>query len=104
MDGGSVPSRYGERYIITFIDDYSRFGITYFARNKSETFELFKANKARVETQHDKKIQTLRSDRGGEYLPNEFNAYCQERNKETANHPSDTSTIRSRRATQSNVS
>ncbi|KAM1525528.1 hypothetical protein ACFX10_009984 [Malus domestica] len=42
---------------------------------KSESFEMFKEFKNEVEKQTGKQIKTLRSDRGGEYLSNEFLDY-----------------------------
>ncbi|GJT37510.1 zinc finger, CCHC-type containing protein [Tanacetum coccineum] len=40
-------------------------------------FETFKIYKAEVENQRSKKIQILRSDRGGEYFSTEFSSYCE---------------------------
>ena len=37
-------------------------------RQKSEAFEKFKEFRAEVENQLGKRIKTIRSDRGGEYL------------------------------------
>ena len=34
--------------------------------------------KAEIENQLGRNIKTLRSDRGGKYFPNDFNAYCEE--------------------------
>ena len=65
-------SRYGERYYITFTDDYSRFGYVYLMKHKHEAFEKFKLFQSEVENQLDKTIKILRSDRGGEYLSQEF--------------------------------
>ncbi|KAM1582402.1 hypothetical protein TB2_029793 [Malus domestica] len=45
---------------------------------KSESFERFKEFKNEVEKQTGKQIKTLRSDRGGEYLSNEFLDYLKE--------------------------
>ncbi|KAM2811016.1 hypothetical protein COP1_043727 [Malus domestica] len=45
---------------------------------KSESFEMFKEFKNEVEKQTGKQIKTLRSDRGGEYLSNEFLDYLKE--------------------------
>jgi len=39
---------------------------------------MFKRYKIEVENQNDKKIKILRSDRGGEYFPNNFFAFCEE--------------------------
>ena len=50
---------------ITFTDDYSRYGYIYPIKEKSEALDKFKIFKAEVENQHDKRIKTARSDRGG---------------------------------------
>ncbi len=47
-------------------------------RHKSEAFEMFKLYRNEVEKQTEKSIKTLRSDRGGEYLSNEFLTYLGE--------------------------
>ena len=62
----------GERYFITFIDDFSRYGYVYLLRHKHEAFDIFKLFQNEVENQLNKKIKILRSDRGGEYLSDEF--------------------------------
>ena len=41
-------------------------------KRKYKTFEQFKAFKAFVENETDLKIKCLRSDRGGEFISNEF--------------------------------
>ena len=41
-------------------------------QGKSETFEKFKEFTVEAEKQLGKSLKTLRSDRGGEYLDNEF--------------------------------
>ena len=46
--------------------------------HKSETFDKFKEFHAEVERQLGKQIKTLRSDRGGEYLSDQFQAYLME--------------------------
>src|SRR4051794_20398370 len=68
----SVASRGGYHYVLTFIDDLSRYGYIYLMKHKSETFEKFKEFQSEVENQHNRKIKFLRSDRGGEYLSYEF--------------------------------
>ena len=45
---------------------------------KSEVFEKFKEYKSEVENQLGKSIKVLRSDRGGEYLSQEFQDYLKE--------------------------
>jgi hypothetical protein len=62
------PSINKERYVITFVDDYSRYTWVYFLRQKSEVFEHLKEFKALVETQSGKKIKILCTDNGGDYI------------------------------------
>ena len=47
-------------------------------QRKLETFEKFKEFQAEVENQLGKTIKTLQSDRGGEYLNQEFEDYLVE--------------------------
>ncbi|GKE10629.1 retrotransposon protein, putative, ty1-copia subclass [Tanacetum coccineum] len=68
-------SRKGASYFLTFTDDFSRYGYVYFLKHKHEVFETFKVFKSEVELQLGKKIKALRSDRGGEYLSQEFKEY-----------------------------
>ena len=44
-------------------------------QHKSDTFEKFKEYRAEVENQLGKTIKTLRSNRGGEYLDNDFEEF-----------------------------
>ena len=62
-------------YFITFIDYYSRYTYVYLLKHKDVDFAVFKNYKEDVENQLDKKIKILRSDRGGEYFPREFNKF-----------------------------
>jgi transposase InsO family protein len=76
--GPITPGSYsGKEYFITFIDDYSRKCWVYFLEKKSEAFETFKKFKVMIEKTTAKNIRSLRSDRGGEYLSNEFKLYCE---------------------------
>ena len=74
----SPISNSGMRYILCFIDDYSRKGWVYFLNEKSEAFDHFKIFKKMVETETEKHIKGLRTDRGGEYISTEFSNYCKE--------------------------
>ena len=47
-------------------------------QHKSDTFEKFKEYRVEVENQLGKTIKTLRSDRGGEYLDNNFEEFLVE--------------------------
>jgi hypothetical protein len=57
----------GNRYFITFIDDFSKKLWVYFLKEKSVSFIVFKNFKALVENQSGYKLVNLRSNRGGEY-------------------------------------
>ncbi|KAL6327870.1 hypothetical protein AAG906_026549 [Vitis piasezkii] len=57
----------GHKYFITFIDDFSRFGYVELIHEKSDSLNVFKAFKAKVELQLGKPIKVVKSDRGGEY-------------------------------------
>jgi len=74
----TTHARGGFSYFITFIDDYSRYGYLYLMKYKSEAFEKFKEFRNEVEKQLGKSIKTLRSDRGGEYLSQEFQGYLRD--------------------------
>lgn len=57
----------GARYLLTFVDDYSRMVFTYFLKKKSEVSKRFKEFKILVEKQTGKCVKTLRTDNGTEY-------------------------------------
>ncbi|KAH9764149.1 hypothetical protein KPL70_001425 [Citrus sinensis] len=57
----------GVKYMVIFIDDYSRICWVYPIKKKSDVFSVFKEYKARVELESDKKIKCLRTDNSGVY-------------------------------------
>ena len=71
---GPMPTNYinGCKYFLTFIDDFSRYCWIYFMKLKSEFFETFKSCQAMVENSFNKKIKSIRSDGGGEYVKRYF--------------------------------
>ena len=68
----------GYSYFVTFTDDLSRYGYVYLMKHKLETSEKFKEFKNEVQNQLGKSIKAIRSDRGGEYLSQEFDYYLKE--------------------------
>ena len=70
-----VESLSGKEYFGTFIDDKSRYTWAYGLKYKSDMFETFMEWKAMVERSTERKVKTLRSDNGGEYISNEFKNY-----------------------------
>ncbi|GJS63771.1 zinc finger, CCHC-type containing protein [Tanacetum coccineum] len=63
----ATPSLGNKKYMITFIDDASRFCYVYLLHAKDEALDKFRIYKTEVELQQNDLIKTLRRDRGGEY-------------------------------------
>ncbi|KAK8584073.1 hypothetical protein V6N12_068323 [Hibiscus sabdariffa] len=74
----NTQARGGFQYFITFTDDFSRYGYIYLMRHKSEALEKFKEFKNEVQNQNGKSIKAHRSDRGGEYLSQDFDELLKE--------------------------
>ncbi|MCH80155.1 copia-type polyprotein [Trifolium medium] len=66
------------RYVLTFIDDFSRKTWVYFLKNKSSALNYFKKFRSMVEKESGSAICCLRTDRGGEFNSSEFKEYCEE--------------------------
>jgi len=76
-DSNDVLTRGGKRYVITFIDDFSKYSYMYLVNHKNELFDKFKVYKTEVENQLERKIKTLCSDRGGEYTSLGMSNFCE---------------------------
>lgn len=63
------------RYMLTFIDYYSKKIFAYFLRQRSEAFEKFCKFKALVENQTGNRIHILRTDNGTEYVSEKFEKF-----------------------------
>ncbi|KAL4291322.1 hypothetical protein GQ457_14G016260 [Hibiscus cannabinus] len=74
----ALAARGGYQYFIKYTDDFSRYGYIYLMRHKSEALEKIKEFKNEVQNQHGKSIKALTSDRGGEYLSQNFNELLKE--------------------------
>lgn len=68
----------GNKYFLLLVDDYSRIMWVYLLKCKDEALGAFKKFRVVVENKSDKKVKTLRRDRGGEFTSNEFKAYCED--------------------------
>ena len=66
----------GSWYVLTFIDDFSRYTWVFFLRKKSEVLERFIEFKASVENSSGRKINSLIYDNGGEYINSELLQIC----------------------------
>lgn len=62
----------GKRYVLTFIDDYSKFTAVYLIKEKSEVFGKFREFVEMCKTMFNRKPKMIRTDRGGEYMSVEF--------------------------------
>uniref|UniRef100_A0A2N9H8F5 Integrase catalytic domain-containing protein n=1 Tax=Fagus sylvatica TaxID=28930 RepID=A0A2N9H8F5_FAGSY len=71
-----INSSNGYRFYLLFVDAYSRFSWLYLLKRKSDVLNTFKHFQASVENLLSQKIKVLRTDCGGEYTSNEFNAHC----------------------------
>ena len=65
----------GHAYFITFTNDFTQWTWAETMRNKSDSFSCYKQYKAWLDMQHGAKIKQLQSDRGGEYLSEEFDQH-----------------------------
>ena len=71
----SPESDSGKRYILCFIDDFSRKSWVFLLAKKSEALNCFKRFKIMVEKVILMFVRYLRTDRGGEFTSNEFNEF-----------------------------
>lgn len=74
----SPPTPAGNRYFMLLVDDYSRVMWVYLLKTKDEAFQTFKNFRVKVEIETGEKMKVFRTDRGGEFLSNEFTTYCNE--------------------------
>jgi hypothetical protein len=72
-----VTTSSGHRWFVIFVNDCTRMTWLYLLKHKDEVFGVFKSFHIMVQTQFSAKIQILRSDNGGEYVNQPFQAYFQ---------------------------
>ncbi|MCO5583107.1 hypothetical protein L7F22_037015 [Adiantum nelumboides] len=65
----------GHLYFATFIDDFTRFCWVFGLKEKSDVFLAFRKFVLMAENACERKLVTLRTDRGGEYMSHEFSAF-----------------------------
>ena len=71
--------KHGERYILTFIDDFSNFKAAYCLNNKSDVLDTFKEYVAYVESISQYQVNSIRCDNGSEYINTNFKEFCRSR-------------------------
>ena len=67
--GPSLLSLAGARYILSFIDEHTRYSVIYFLKTKDQTVGHWQMYRAYAERHIGLKIKELRCDNGGEYYP-----------------------------------
>ncbi|MCO5582254.1 hypothetical protein L7F22_036146 [Adiantum nelumboides] len=72
----STSSLSGLCYMLVLVDDFSRYTWVSFLKLKSEAFASIRDWKAMVEKEKDLKVKSIRSDRGGEFLSENFARWC----------------------------
>ena len=60
-----IPTTNGNKYILTFIDDYSRMCWVYLLKEKSQVFYVFKKFHFLITNEAQLTIGTIRTDNGG---------------------------------------
>lgn len=79
------------KYILSFIDDHTRFNTIFLLKHKCEAQEKFKQYQSFIELKTGARIGKLKSDRGGEYSSLSFMDYLRsqgiEEEKGPANRP-----------------
>ena len=70
------PSINKAKYVLTFIDDFSRYTWVYFLKLKFEVFECLKDFKHLVENKKRKRIKKLYIDNGGGYVNKDVEYIC----------------------------
>lgn len=66
----------GERYFVSFIDDFSKIAVVYCIKQKSEVFEYFTQYVKLMENQTGTKIKEIRCDNGREYINKDFYSFA----------------------------
>ena len=79
MRGPLTTPYYGNsRYVLIFIDDFSRYCWVYFLKKKYEVIEIFKVFKDLVENLSGNKIKVLRNYNAKEYVYKDLQHLCDE--------------------------
>jgi transposase InsO family protein len=68
----------GKRYLLVFVDAYSRYTWTFYLKDRSEAPRCLKEFIAMVERQSGHQIKTIRSDNAKEFTHGEFREICRE--------------------------
>ncbi|GBN12713.1 Retrovirus-related Pol polyprotein from transposon TNT 1-94 [Araneus ventricosus] len=77
---GPMPTQSvsGKHYILTFVDDYSRYSMIYLLSKKDEVLSKLKEYIAMTRNKFGRTLKVLRSDNGGEYIGKEIEDFLKE--------------------------
>lgn len=67
----------GNRYFVTFLDDYTHFTMVYLIKNKDEVPSKIKQYTERIEAKWNKRISKIRCDNGREFINNQVVTWCE---------------------------
>jgi len=73
-----IPSANGNKYIMTFIDDYTRMCWVYLLKKSFDAFQTFKNFHKWIENDAKSHIWSIPTDNGKEYTSNEFENYVRQ--------------------------
>ena len=68
MDPTITNSKGYAKYVLTFVDDHSRYVVTYFLQAKTKVLMKFEEFKILCERQWNARLKCLRSDNGSEFV------------------------------------
>lgn len=75
--GPFTPGKNGEKYVVTFIDNFSKYTCIALLKNKSDVAAAFARYHKNVESKFPgEKLHMLRADRAKEYINGTFRDYC----------------------------
>ena len=72
-----TPSLGGNRYFLTFVDEFTKKNWIYLLKEKGAVFSLFVKFCTLVERQYELKLKILRTNGRGEYNSKEFKELCE---------------------------
>lgn len=69
----------GKNYILTILDDYTHYTVSYLLKHKNEVPDYLKEYIAEMEANKNLKVSKIRSDNGGEYINNDLIIFCKKK-------------------------
>jgi len=74
--GPITNSKYGSKYILSILDDHSRYAWVIFLKNKSDTFNAFHQWYLKIKNLFNITIKQIKSDNGTEFSNYHFSNFC----------------------------